>query len=350
MSNKKNTHLSHRQRLELGMTAAWETEAKWLPLLRPLSKTYQFFSEQKKSHYASGKKSAYHAPVPVLVVGNITVGGSGKTPLIIALVKYLQSKGVAVGVISRGYGREGSEPALVHADSTPKDAGDEPCLIVSETGVPMAVGVNRGQAIDLLIKNHPNLQLIISDDGLQHYALHRDVEWIVVDVARGFGNGKLLPEGFLREPLSRLEGADVIYHHKNAQSIKDSTHTATMYLAPARPVPLLGGVSEKQPPTGRVYAMTGIGYPARFFEMLTALGFSVVSVPKPDHHVFSSADFTDLTDLPIFITAKDAIKVRTLVNEQTEHLFKNTWVLPVTAVLSEGVKAMADALVERLGL
>ncbi|MDO4427367.1 MAG: tetraacyldisaccharide 4'-kinase, partial [Moraxella sp.] len=128
------------KKLELLITKAWQNQSGWLNALAPLSALYGVVGRVRKSLYDNDKLSKYHAPIPVMVIGNITVGGSGKTPLIIALVKYLQNKGVAVGVISRGYGREGSEPALVKADSTPKEVGDEPCLIAHETGVAMAVG------------------------------------------------------------------------------------------------------------------------------------------------------------------------------------------------------------------
>ena len=157
------------KKLELLITHAWQEKSPLLVVLSPLSALYGAVGRMRKLLYDKGKLAKYHAPIPVMVVGNITVGGSGKTPLIIALVEYLHTKGVKVGVISRGYGRESSEPVLVDKDSVPKTAGDEPCLIVKSTNVPMAVGANRGQAIDLLIGRYPDLQLIISDDGLQHY-------------------------------------------------------------------------------------------------------------------------------------------------------------------------------------
>ncbi|MDO4450803.1 MAG: tetraacyldisaccharide 4'-kinase [Moraxella sp.] len=332
--------------LELLITRAWQENSPMLATLAPLSALYGVVGRVRKSLYDNNKLAKYHAPIPVMVVGNITVGGSGKTPLIIALVKYLQSKGVAVGVISRGYGREGSEPALVHADSTPKDAGDEPCLIVGETGVPMAVGANRGQTIELLLKHYPSLQLIISDDGLQHYALHRDVEWIVVDGVRGFGNGKLFPQGFLRESLDRLDGATVIYHDARAERYADDA--LLMHLAPSQPMPLLGGNKTLSPQ--EVYGVSGIGYPARFFKTLTDLGFTVVENPFGDHHDFALDELTDLADLPIIITSKDAVKIRELTKRSPHAIFDNVWILPVQAVLSEGVYREMDRVLGGLNL
>lgn len=192
--------------VETIMTRAWQRQAGWLWLLLPLSWLYGLITLLRRQAYRTGLFASYRAPIPVMVIGNITVGGSGKTPLIIALVGYLQQHGVKVGVISRGYGGDSSKmPALVGADSVPSDVGDEPCLIVNTTGAAMAVCPDRQQAITTLLNAYPDLQLIIADDGLQHYALQRDIEWIVVDVARGVGNQQLLPTGFLREPMSRLK-------------------------------------------------------------------------------------------------------------------------------------------------
>ena len=183
--------------IETTVTRAWQRQATWLWLLLPFSWLYGLITMLRHHAYKSGLLSSYRAPVPVMVIGNISVGGSGKTPLIITLVDYLQKQGVYVGVISRGYGGDTSQmPALVGKTSLPNVVGDEPCLIVNTTGVAMAVCPNREQAITMLLETYPDLQLIIADDGLQHYALQRDIEWIVVDAARGFGNKQLLPTDF----------------------------------------------------------------------------------------------------------------------------------------------------------
>ncbi|AWY19734.1 tetraacyldisaccharide 4'-kinase [Moraxella bovis] len=335
--------------LELLITKAWQDNSPMLATLAPLSALYGVVGRVRKSLYDNDKLAKYHAPIPVMVVGNITVGGSGKTPLIIALVKYVQDKGVNVGVISRGYGRADSRPALVREGSTPKEVGDEPCLIVQNTNVPMAVGANRGQVIDLLMQNYPTLQLIISDDGLQHYALHRDVEWIVVDGVRGFGNEKLFPQGFLREPIDRLNGATVIYHDSRAE--KYDNNALLMHLAPNNPMPLLGNdksVNDKTLPPQKVYAVSGIGYPARFFKTLNELGFDVVERVFGDHHDFTLDDLADLTDLPIITTSKDAVKLRELAKCSPHAIFDNVWVLPVQAVLSDGVYGEMDKVLREL--
>lgn len=333
--------------LELGITTAWQNNARWLIALRPLSKTYGLISEFHKNRYKNGKKPIYKAPIPVLVIGNITVGGSGKTPLIIALVRYLQQKNIAVGVISRGYGgNEKTMPTLVVPTSQPSEVGDEPCLIFGETGVPMAVCPNRGQAVELLMTNHPNLQLIISDDGLQHYKLYRDDEWIVVDTERGFGNGKLFPEGFLREPISRLQNATVIYHYANEANAKKSKFCTTVFLKTGKLIHLLDCHRKFDSSIKTVYALTGIGYPVRFFYSLKNLGFKVMENPRPDHYHFKLTDIKQLQDFPIVVTTKDAVKIRQLVTDDNCKMFDNVWVLPVEMELSQGVRKLMDNFLE----
>ncbi len=331
------------------ITNAWQNNSPALKALAPLSALYGAVSGMRRLMYQRGVLTSYKASVPVLVIGNITVGGSGKTPLIIALVRYLQSRGVAVGVISRGYGRAESTPALVVSNSTPKEVGDEPCLIVQSTGVAMAVGANRGQAIDLLLSTYPDTSFIISDDGLQHYALHRDAEWIVVDKGRGFGNGKLLPQGFLREPVSRLEKSVVIYHDPSLATGGQIADDRTMYLAPDKFMPLLTDNKDQAPaPPQSVYALSGIGYPKRFFDTVQGLGFHVITKPFNDHHAFSLDDLMPLTDYPIITTAKDAVKLRQLATACQHDVFGRIWVLPVEARLSQGVYDTMDELLTRL--
>ncbi|OOR91061.1 tetraacyldisaccharide 4'-kinase [Moraxella caviae] len=342
------------KKFELAITKAWQNQSPYLQALAPLSAVYGAVSGARKSLYDKAFLKKYHAAVPVLVIGNITVGGSGKTPLIIALVKYLQAKNVRVGVISRGYGRvlakgeRSSTPKLVRTDSTPDDVGDEPCLIVQSTAVPMAVGADRGKAIELLLAQFSDTQLIISDDGLQHYALHRDAEWIVVDGVRGFGNGKLLPQGFLREPVSRLDGATVVYHDKRSE--RYDAKALRMQLDPAPLEPLFTSTNPAPKPPASVYALSGIGYPERFFDTLQTLGFGVIKKPFADHHKFEMDDITPLTQHPIITTSKDAVKLRTLASRAKSPIFENIWVLPVSATLSESVYGEMDKLLQRFGL
>ena len=346
--------------IETTMTRAWQRQAAWLWLLLPVSWLYGFVTLLRRQAYKIGLFASYRPPIPVMVIGNITVGGSGKTPLIIELVTHLQKKGIKVGVISRGYGGDSSQmPALVHADSLPSIVGDEPSLIVNMTGAAMAVCPNREQAITTLLKAYPDLQLIIADDGLQHYALQRDIEWIVVDASRGFGNQQLLPTGFLREPISRLQGANVVYHEKADMTATDDNNQAqstrlTMHLQAEKLQPLWSSTAEldssivteaKMPvPNSRVHAVSGIGYPQRFFDTLASLGFDVVGRPYPDHYDFSLDELLQYTEQPIIVTSKDAVKIRALLidatsrqplSEEYQELANRLWVLPVTAVLSD---------------
>ena len=367
--------------IETTVTRAWQRQALWLWLLLPISWLYGLITMLRRQAYKIGLLSSYRAPIPIMVIGNISVGGSGKTPLIIALVNYLQDQGVKVGVISRGYGGDASQmPALVNVDSLPNVVGDEPCLIVSMTGAAMAVCPNRQQAVTTLLDAYPDLQLIIADDGLQHYALQRDIEWIVVDAARGFGNEQLLPTGFLREPMSRLKGANVIYHEKletgAIRSNKDNNmlplaNRLTMHLMPDKLQRLWqlkltdaratdSKVKIDMPEKGsQVHAVSGIGYPQRFFDTLSSLGFDVIGHPYPDHYDFSLAELLQYRDDPIVITSKDAVKIRALLVEYTskqalsdeyEELASRLWVLPVTAVLSDNCYDNLDEQLKTLGI
>lgn len=364
---------------EKTITQAWQRKALWLWLLLPLSGLYGLIIKLRQWAYRLGILNSYRAPIPVLIVGNISVGGSGKTPLIITLVQYLQQQGVRVGVISRGYGGDSSQmPALVQSDSLPSVVGDEPCLIVNMTGVAMAVCPNREQAIAVLLGEYPDLQLIISDDGLQHYALERDIEWIVVDTARGFGNQQLLPTGFLREPMSRLKDASVIFHIKSEKKteFKDIDLSSaidqklSMQLKPDKLTllwqqPRLTNDLDQDievitPIEGRlVHAVSGIGYPQRFFDTLSTLGFEIIEHPYGDHHAFTVDELLQYNDYPIIVTAKDAVKIKallmTLATEQgfdtvTHDLINRLWVLPVTAVLSEPVYQNLNQQLEALGI
>lgn len=360
--------------IETTVTRAWQRQAVWLWLLLPISWLYGLITMIRRHAYRTGILSSYSAPVPVMVIGNISVGGSGKTPLIIALVGHLQDQGINVGVISRGYGGDTSQmPTLVSATSLPSVVGDEPCLIVNTTGVAMAVSPNREQAIAILLASHPDLQLIIADDGLQHYALQRDIEWIVVDAARGFGNQQLLPTGFLREPISRLKGANVIYHEsleavsidKKNDTNQSQAHRLTMHLKADemqrlwQPVSFNRTNNEAPEKGSRVHAVSGIGYPQRFFDTLDLLGFDVIGHPYPDHYDFSLTELFQYSDHPIVVTTKDAVKIRALLLKHTaeqsltddyKKLINNLWVLPVTAVLSDGCYYQLQQQLNSLGI
>ena len=317
---------------------AWQQQSKWLVLLRPLSWLYRgVFLMQKNAK----QKSAYRAPVPVMIIGNITVGGSGKTPLIISLVKYLQAQNIKVGVISRGYGGQGDFPALVTKSSLASQVGDEPTLIVQQTQVPMAVGPNRQQSIELLLEHH-DIDLILSDDGLQHFALQRDLEWVVVDAMRGFGNKKLLPEGYLREPLARLDDVTVIEHHHVPKT------ALNMHLEPSQPF-CLADTARVFDPVATYQAVVGIGYPQRFFNTLDQMNIAFEPHTFPDHHQYTLQDLDALLGQPIITTAKDAVKLQELLHQHPQYL-QNIWVVPVEAKLSDSCYAVLNQQLSALNL
>ncbi|MCK0913323.1 tetraacyldisaccharide 4'-kinase [Acinetobacter pittii] len=308
---------------------AWNKQSSWLIALRPLSCLYRTGFLLNRNLYNSGFKQVYKAPVPVMVIGNITVGGSGKTPLLIQLVNYLQQHDVKVGVISRGYGGNGPFPMLVTSGAQVAQTGDEPALIVQATNVPMAVGPNRQAAIELLLESS-EIDLIISDDGLQHWALGRQIEWIVLDQNRGLGNKKLLPEGYLREPVERLETGTVIEHtHKPATELN-------MHLEIGQPY-LLNPLSNSTPSfnlENNYHAVVGIGFPQRFYQTLKDLGLKQFQEHAfQDHHDYTINDLIFNDELPLITTEKDAVKLLPLLEKHPE--FKQSiWVVPVKAVLS----------------
>ena len=322
---------------------AWNKQAKWLIVLRPLSWLYRGGFLLNKKLYQMGIKSSYQAAVPVMVIGNITVGGSGKTPLLIQLVSYLQNKNVRVGVISRGYGGKGPFPAYVDLESVPDVVGDEPCLIVQSTGVPMVVGSNRQQSIEYLLSKH-DLDLIISDDGLQHLALQRQIEWIVLDQNRGLGNQKLLPEGYLREPVSRLKTGTVIEH---AASPKTALN---MHLEVNTPY-LLNAIEAKIfNPANNFYAVVGIGFPQRFYKTLDSIGIHQFQCHEfPDHYDYEITDLQFEDSNPIITTEKDAVKILPLLKQNLDFK-REIWVVPVEAVLSPQCYEILHQQLQQVGI
>lgn len=329
------------------LQTAWQRQSKWLLLLRPFSVLYRALFVLNRG-IALKLKTPYQAPVPLMVIGNITVGGSGKTPLLIALVRHLQQCGIRVGVISRGYGGLGPFPCMVTAQSGASQVGDEPCLIVQATQVPMAVGANRKASIELLLQQHA-LDLIISDDGLQHWALARDIEWIVVDRNRGFGNERLLPEGFLREPISRLAQSTVIEHTTQPSS------ELSMQLQLGQPYLLFSHKHQHNTsharfdPTQTFHAVVGIGFPERFFQSLKQLGVTqFLQHAFADHHAYQAQELQFHDDLAIITTEKDAVKLKALwLNPESAPLI---WVLPVQAQLSPACYSLLHQQLQAKGI
>lgn len=304
--------------------ASWQARGPLSTLLLPLSWLFYALSRMRYFGYRQGLLRTERLGVPVLVVGNITVGGSGKTPLVVALVERLRAAGYTPGVISRGYGgvRE-QEPLLVSAKTAVRQSGDEPLLIALRTGAPVAVGRDRVAVGRHLLRAHPEVDIVISDDGLQHYRLERDFEIAVVDGERRYANGRLLPAGPLREPLSRLSTVDWQVANGAAQGDE-----VAMRLVPRRAERLDGAGAEPIGLLGRCHAVAGIGHPRRFFDTLRSAGAEPIEHPFPDHHPFTAKDLEFADDLQVVMTEKDAVKCRQFAS--AKH-----WYLPVEAELSE---------------
>ena len=275
--------------------------------------------------YQTGILRSTHPTVPVIIIGNITVGGSGKTPLVIALVKLLQKAGYKPGIISRGYGGKANTwPQQVREDSDPGIVGDEPVLIARHCQAPMAVGPDRVTAVEQLLQYHP-CDVIVSDDGLQHYALARDIEIAVVDGIRRFGNGKCLPAGPLREPLKRIKEVDFVIANGLAMHMEypmELIADSVINLANGE-VKQLGDFYASE-----VNAVAGIGYPQRFFNLLEKNGIKTRAQAFPDHHDFCASDLEFDNKLPVLMTEKDAVKCQRFADDRV-------WYIPVQARLDE---------------
>jgi tetraacyldisaccharide 4'-kinase len=273
--------------------------------------------------------------VPVVIVGNITAGGSGKTPLVLWLAQSLAQAGWKPGIVSRGYGGRISstrgQPAQVRAQSDPAEAGDEPLLLARRSGCPVWVGADRVAACRALLGRHPECDVLVLDDGLQHYRLARDFEIVVVD-SRGLGNGWLFPAGPLREPPSRLKEVDAVVSHGAATVVGYAMRLEGREFAGL-------GDRGRNADAGalgsrRVHAVAGIGDPARFFRHLEALGLEVIEHPFPDHHAYSETDFDFGDRLPVVMTEKDAVKCAFLAAEP------RFWMLPVRAEVDPAFGAL----------
>lgn len=305
-------------------------------LLAPLGALTAAWTRHRRAAYASGRRSAWRAPVPVLVVGNLFVGGSGKTPLVVWLVQRARRLGCRPGVVLRGYGgRARAWPRRVTAASDPGQVGDEAVLIARRTGAPVVADPDRPAAVRALLET-ADCDLVLSDDGLQHYALARDAEIAVVDAERGLGNGRCLPAGPLREPRERLQAVDLVVG--NGGPVPGSPHAFTL-----EPEALAAVGEGGTPPAAgeRVHAVAGIGHPERFFATLSGLGFEVIPHPLPDHHVLRAAELDFGDGLAVIMTEKDAVKCAGFARP-------GLWYLPVAARPAAATAAALEALLRRL--
>jgi len=300
MSANINSHFERR------VERLWYGARIYPVLLQPLAWIFQAAVAVRRAGYRRGWLRSVRCPLPVIIVGNVTVGGSGKTPLVIWLVRYLEAAGMRPGIVSRGYGgRAGHQPVLVDPDSRAEAVGDEPLLLARRTGVPVCVAIDRVAAVGHLWRE-TDVTVVVADDGLQHYRLRRDLEFIVIDGQRGFGNGRMLPAGPLREPVSRLAEADLVFSNGPADEI--SAHVFTLAPLKAR---ALSGVRERGLEAfrgQRVWAVAGIGNPDRFHSLLANAGIGVEPVTVADHGMADLDRLVARHAWPILMTEKDAVK------------------------------------------
>lgn len=288
----------------------WQHRGAAALLLLPFAALFGVVSALRRAAWRHGLLRARHPGVPVIVVGNITAGGTGKTPLTLWLAQYLRGQGRHPAIISRGYGAARSDPRVVPPDGTPQDYGDEPCLLAQRAGCPVWVGSDRVAVARALCEAHPETDVILSDDGLQHYRLARDFEIAVIDGTLGLGNGWLLPAGPLREPASRLATVDAVVVNG-----RDATHAWPQALVMQLEGSEFRNLLQPQQVVGaahfsgrRVYAIAGIGNPRRFFAQLGRLGISCMPRAFPDHHAYVAEDLAFAGDGEIVMTEKDAVK------------------------------------------
>ena len=333
--------MSVRVRLTHWLHQQWQKKGWFSLVMCPLSALAALFVQRKQQRYEQDPAASYRSPVPVIVVGNIIVGGAGKTPVVLALTEQLRALGWTPGIVSRGYGVEiGPNPRVGQGQLAAEQFGDEPALIAAQTRAPIAVHPRRALAAQALLEKYPAVDLIISDDGLQHLALQRDMEVVVQD-ARGVGNGLLLPAGPLRESPERLRRVDWLI----SQIVTDQTPPSTPQPAePGRALSMsLRPYQLEHLSSGRrlswsdwyqeygqqeLQALAAIGQPTRFFTMLRACGLHLSQTfPLPDHAALQAQDFQALHEGPVLITRKDAVKCQHLNDPRL-------WVVDVQPVFS----------------
>jgi tetraacyldisaccharide 4'-kinase len=306
------------------LTACWYSNNIFILCLLPLSWVYLLVIRIRRLMFRIGLLKVSHLSVPVIVVGNISVGGTGKTPLIIWLADCLKKSGYKPGIISKGYGGSAKQwPQWVDASSDPSLVGDEALLIAKQTTCPVSVGPIRVDTANFLL-NKTDCDVILSDDGLQHYALDRDIEIAVIDGMRRFGNGYCLPAGPLREPKNRLQNVDIIICNGGRAGDNEFPMrlegSIAINLATAEQRPLTHFVGQ------HCHACAGIGNPQRFFDLLAAVGLNCITHSFPDHYHYLPEDIEFNDGKPVLMTAKDAVKCMSFALD-------NYWFVPVSAKL-----------------
>lgn len=325
-------------------------------LLWPLSLLFRFIVQRRRTAYLKGNKPAFHGELPVIVVGNISVGGTGKTPVTVWLIEQLKLQGYRPGVVSRGYGGKAPNyPFRVSETDSASVTGDEPLMIHLRTGVPVVVDPDRSAAVRCLTDSG-EVDVIISDDGLQHYALSRTFELVVVDGQRGFGNRQVMPMGPLREPVTRANTVDAVVVNgppELAQGLAGLpiNRCYSMVLEPGEPVPLntesTAGTEDVVNGKGAtdLIAVAGIGHPQRFFDTLTALGMSHRPVPFPDHYDYTELDLEPYQSGFVITTEKDAVKLRRFGGVHGAYLPVNPHILSLNG---SHQPSLIDVIIARL--
>ena len=333
------------------LVEAWYGDDRWPRLLAPLAALFRRLAVLRRRRFLSGRRQSWRAPIPVVVVGNVAVGGTGKSPLVVWLARWLTERGMSVGVVSRGYGGRASYPLRVDGDTPAAQCGDEASLIARRAQCPVVVDPDRVRAVQALLEQE-SVDVVIADDGLQHYALARDVEIAVVDGARGVGNGMCLPAGPLREPPSRLTECDWVVSNGVAsglvaeESVMVAVPTAFVCLATGERVAPECWVAQVSAP---VLAVAGIGNPDRFRETLVGLGLSPTMCVFPDHHRFKAEDLAGAGEMTVVVTEKDAEKLRHL-SGRPELLPKDIWHLEIAMRFADSVDDRLTELLRRRGI
>ena len=324
------------------LVATWYTQrvTPLAALLWPLSILYRVIVAVRRASFGAGILRSQRLPIPVIVVGNINVGGTGKTPLTRALALQLAQRGYKPGIVSRGYGGSSIAPRAVAAGDDPNVVGDEP-LLLADAELPVWIGRNRADAGRGLIRANPSCDVIVSDDGLQHYALARSFEIAVIDAAREFGNGLMLPAGPLREPVSRLRDVDAVVRlvardvrRPPAANGRETlmTHESLAWRNLARP----GLEAEPEQWRNReIHMVSGVGNPQRFFDMVASMGIVATAHAFPDHHRYTANDIAFPGALAILMTQKDAVKCAAFADERC-------WYLPLRAIIDPALVALVE--------
>lgn len=341
---------SLRTRLQLTLVDVWQHRGALAWLLSPLSVLHYLGYSARRALYALGLLRPARLDVPVVVIGNLYVGGTGKTPLTIELVRALIARGRHPGIVSRGYGAAGDVARIVRPEDSARDVGDEPLLMARSSPAPVAVARSRTAAAQLLLTRHPECDVVVADDGLQHWPLARDIEIALLHY-RGLGNGWLLPAGPLREPGARLDHVDAVVCNGDVPPVATAAPRYPMrtQLGAARPLqggsatqPLSALSAQQQRDGLRIVAAAGIGMPDRFFAMLRSAGLVVDEMPLADHFDFATSPFTDVTADRILVTEKDAVKCAANPALATD---ARLWVVPLVTEIDP---RLVDDVVARL--